>query len=174
MELTKKDKICMKVALKEAERALKIGDYPVGAVLVINDKIVAKKRNALFTETDWASHAELSIIKENSKLIKKHVKEKNSKVELFTTLEPCLMCLGASVLHRIDRIVYACPDPHGGATHIDPKNLTQWYEKKWPKIQGGLFKEEVYHIMIEFMNRKNDNTWKNIMKLYENMYKSWK
>jgi tRNA(adenine34) deaminase len=164
------DKIIMRLALEEAKIALNKGDYPVGAVLVIDREVVAKKRNRLHNDKDWVSHAELLLITENSKLIREKIKS-GSKVELFTTLEPCLMCLGASVSNRISRIVFSCPDPHGGSTHLNPKQLTDWYARKWPKIEGGLLHKESYGLMIQFMKSKNTETWNRILKLFEAMYK---
>lgn len=163
----------MKLALKEAEKSLSKGDFPVGAVLVIDGKLRDKKRNTLHNDKDWTSHAESLIIKENSKIIRKKIKNNNSKIELYTTLEPCLMCLGTVVLNRISKIIYACQDPHGGATHLNPKNLTDWYERKWPEIRGELFREESYELLIEFMKKKNDETWNKILKLYEGMHRKW-
>ncbi|MBT3297368.1 nucleoside deaminase [archaeon] len=163
----------MRLAIEEAKISLQNGDYPVGAVLVINDKITGKKRNCLHSKEDWASHAESMLIRENSKLIKSYIKNDLSDVILYTTLEPCLMCLGTSVLHRISKIVYACPDPHGGATKINPKELTDWYVRKWPEIKGGLYKEEVYDLMIDFMKKQNTKVWDKIRVLYEDMNSKW-
>ena len=173
MKFTTQDKKFMKLSLKEAEKSLNNKDFPVGAVLVIDGKLVDKKRNTLHNDKDWTSHAESLIIKENSKIIRDKIKNNNSKVELYTTLEPCLMCLGTAVLNRISKIVYACPDPHGGATHLNPKNLTKWYERKWPEIKCGLFKEKSYELLVNFMKEKNDETWNKILKLYEEMHVKW-
>jgi len=121
-------------------------------VIVIDGKLIAKKRNTIHSEFNWASHAEANLLRENSNVIKKRKKDKKKvKVELYTTLEPCLMCLGSAVLHRVTRIVYACPDPFGGAAKINPKNLTKWYERKWPKISFGLYKKESYEMVINFL-----------------------
>lgn len=171
MVFSDKDKEFMNIALNEAKKALNNGDYPVGAVLVINGKLIDKTRNSLHSGNDWASHAESNLIRKHSKLIKQEIKYNNSKVELFTTLEPCLMCLGSSVLHRISRIVFSCPDPHGGATNLDKKSLTEWYNRKWPVIEEELFKKDAYNLMIEFMKKQNTNSWNRILKLYENMNK---
>lgn len=165
-----KDKHFMKIALEEAKAALENGDYPIGAVLVIDGEIVGKKRNKAYSNGDWASHAELSLIKENSNIIKEKVKKNNSKVELFTTLEPCLMCLGASVFHRVSRIVFACHDPNAGASNIDPKNLTRFVAGIWPKIESGLYKEESYDMMVQFVKSKN---WQDDFELLEEMRKKW-
>ena len=173
MSFSRQDNEFMISALEEAKNALNNGNYPIGALLVIDNKIAAKKINSLHSDSNWASHAELSIIKENSNLIRKKIKKNNSKVELYTTLEPCLMCLGASVLHRISRIIFSCPDPQGGATHINPKNLTAWYVRKWPIIEGGLLREKSYNLITKFMKMQNTDGWKNHLKLFEDMKRKW-
>ncbi|MDD4983636.1 MAG: nucleoside deaminase [Candidatus ainarchaeum sp.] len=173
MTFSTNDTKFMKIALKEAKQALNKGDYPVGAVLVINNKVVGKTRNSILTKMDWASHAEAKLMAKCSAAIKKSIKTDHANIELFTTLEPCLMCLGSAVLHRISRIVFACPDPHGGATNINQNSLKNWYKNNWPKIDGELLKEEAYKLMITFMEDKNTAPWKEIKILYENLHKSW-
>ncbi len=173
MGFSDKDKEVMIIALNEAKKALDNGDYPVGAVIVINGKVVDKTRNSLYSGKDWVSHAESNLIRRCSSTIKKEIKSNNSKVELFTTLEPCLMCLGSAILNRISRIVFSCPDPHGGATNLDKQSLSDWYNRKWPDIEGGLFKDESYELMINFMKKQNTDSWNRILKLYEEMHKGW-
>jgi len=173
MVFSDKDREFMNIALSEAKKALESGDYPVGAVLVINGKLIDKTRNSLYTGKDWVSHAESNLIRKCSPIIKEEIKSNNSKVELFTTLEPCLMCLGSSILHRISRIIFSCPDPHGGATKLDKQSLSDWYNRKWPIIEGGLLKDESYDLMIEFMKKQNTDSWNRILDLYKNMHKDW-
>jgi tRNA(adenine34) deaminase len=173
MSYSDMDKQFMKIALKEARSALKNGDLPVGAVLVIDGKLIAKKRNKLYSYSDWISHAELKIIQENSKIIKEKIKTKNSNVELYTTVEPCLMCLGATILNRITRVVFSCPDPFGGATKINPKNLSKWYIERWPMIEGGLFKKESCDLIINFMKLNKSETLRKQGELFVDMRNHW-
>jgi len=173
MTITDIDREYMKMALKEARKALSRGDYPIGAVLLIDGKYVGIMGNSLHTGKDWISHAEADLLRKYSKIIKKNVKKNKSEIVLYTTLEPCLMCLGTCILNRISRIVYSCPDPHGGATRINPKELTEWYVRKWPQIEGGLYKEESYELMIEFMDMKNDDVWNKIKILFVKMHEKW-
>jgi tRNA(Arg) A34 adenosine deaminase TadA len=83
------------------------------------------------------------------------------------------MCLGGSLLHRVSRIAYACPDPHGGAMKIDPNVLGMFYANKWPKIEDGLFREDSYKLMTQFMRRQNTKLWKEILGMFEKMHDSW-
>lgn len=167
MTFSTKDHEFMHIALKEAKKALDNGDYPIGAVLVINEELVATHKNSVYSEENWISHAETNIIRDNSSRIKKAIKNDKAKVELYTTLEPCLMCLGSAILHRISRIIYACPDPHGGAKSLDVSKLSDWYNKKWPTIEGNLLKDESYNMLINFMKGKEN--WQSILKLFLEM-----
>lgn len=163
------DEIFMEIALKEAQKSLNNGDFPVGSVLTIDGKLVAKSHNDMHTKNNWASHAEAKLIQKSSELIRKNAAGKrNPKIVLYATLEPCLMCLGTSVLHHITKIVYACPDPHGGATNIiDPKNLSGFYKRRWPKIIGGLMKNESYDLLTSFLKTRDDKFSKKSLALYK-------
>ncbi len=127
--ITTKDKEFMKIALKEALEGYNRGDFPVGAVLVIDGKIMGKCSNSNKTNSEWTAHAESSLIRSFAPAIQRNKKEEKV-IEIYATLEPCLMCLGTSVLNRISRIVYACKDPNGGATGLNPKHLGDWYVRK--------------------------------------------
>ncbi|MCW8966662.1 MAG: deaminase [Candidatus Pacearchaeota archaeon] len=174
MAFSKLDKKYMNIAIKEAKKSLNKGNYPVGAVLIIEGKLIGKIGNSMSKNEDWISHAENNLIKKCSKIIKKiclpTIKDKSLKkvkIELFTTLEPCLMCLGTSILNRVSRIVFTCPDPHGGATKIKPKDLPEWYQQKWPKIEGGLEKEQSFELLIKYMKKQPEEYWKKTLKLFE-------
>jgi tRNA(adenine34) deaminase len=164
----------MKLALTEAKKALIRGDIPIGAVLVIDGKIIEKTNNALFSKSSWGDHAETQLILKYSQMIKKAKKENKSQIDLYTTLEPCLMCLGCATLHRVDRIIYSCPDPRGGATKVDISNLPSFYKDHWPKIETDLLKEESYLMLIKFMEASTIPQWKINKGLFEKMAEKWK
>lgn len=152
----------MKIALKEAKKSLDDGNYPVGAVLVINGKYIGKSINKITAHENSTSHAELQLIHRYSKLIKKHRIQKY-KIEMYTTLEPCFMCFGTAIVHRITRIIYSCPDPTGGVTDLNPKLFKKWYQVHWPEIAGGLFKEESGDMLIERMKNTENKNWKKLL-----------
>ena len=150
------DQKFMKKALLEARNAFLRDDYPVGAVLVINNKIVGKSSNTLQTKQTWGHHAETQLLLANSEKIRAaKVKNKNTQIELYSTLEPCLMCFGCASLHRVDRIVYSCPDPMGGATSVSRKNLPNFYHRHWPGVVSGILKEESYSMLHEWMSKRD-------------------
>ncbi len=105
------DEEFMRQALAQAEKAATLGETPVGAVLVIGDEIVAAAHNMRETWQDPAAHAELLVVREASARLGKW---RLSDATVYVTLEPCLMCAGALVLARVNRLVYGCRDPRAG------------------------------------------------------------
>ncbi len=97
-------------ALVEAKKAYSKGQIPIGAVLSIEGRIVDVNSNSQFKNKNWFHHAENILIQRHGERIK-DARKTNKSVELYTTMEPCLMCLGAMVHSRLSRIIYACPDP---------------------------------------------------------------
>lgn len=167
-----KDTEYMELALNQARSALAAGDFPVGAVLVIDGKVIDTARNLIRTRSDSVSHAEAILLSKYSALIKSV--RTHSETILYTSLEPCIMCLGMAVLHRIPRIVYGCPDPFTGAGHLAQDSLPPGYRTIWPALQGGLLQEQSYELVMKFMAEQGTAKWEEAIQLYERMYKNWK
>ncbi len=106
------DEHFMHLALAEAKKAAGRGETPVGAVIVIEDRIVAAAHNLRETRQDPVAHAELIAIREAASALGRW---RLQDATLYVTLEPCLMCAGALVLARVGRLVYGCRDPKAGA-----------------------------------------------------------
>jgi tRNA(Arg) A34 adenosine deaminase TadA len=102
----------MRTALAEAERAAAEGETPVGAVLVIEDQVIAAAHNMRERWQDPTAHAESIVLRDASARLSRW---RLSDATVFVTMEPCLMCAGALVLARIGRLVYGCRDPRAGA-----------------------------------------------------------
>ena len=102
----------MREALALAREAGERGEVPVGAVAVLDDRIVGRGANARESARDPTAHAELLAIQDAARALGRW---RLTGVTLFVTLEPCAMCAGAMVLARIDRLVYAASDPKAGA-----------------------------------------------------------
>ncbi|MGV8086626.1 MAG: nucleoside deaminase [Candidatus Woesearchaeota archaeon] len=160
---TKDDKKFMRLAIIEQEKAYKREEYPVAAALVIDDKLIGIATNSLVTSNKGITHAEMNLITKYSSIITEAKKERKV-ITLYTTLEPCLMCLGTSVLHRISRIVYAYVDPDGGATNIFKKKLPGYYARHWPIIEGGLYSKESQKFVLLFLKKQSSVGWKNVLK----------
>ena len=102
----------MRAALRQALYACKDDEVPVGAVIVYEDKIIAQSYNQVERLKDPTAHAEMLAITQAASFLRhKWLK----KCSLYVTLEPCLMCAGALVLSRIDKVFFAAFDPKAGA-----------------------------------------------------------
>ena len=106
------DELWMDEALRCAQRALEIGEVPVGAVVVVDGKIIGHGYNRNITDSDPTAHAEIVALREAATLVGNH---RLGNCELFVTIEPCSMCAGAMVHARIKRLVYGSDDPKAGA-----------------------------------------------------------
>jgi len=107
-----RDEAFMREALKEAEVAESEGEVPVGAVVVMDGRIVARAHNQRETLKDATAHAEMIAITQAAACAGAW---RLSGATMYVTMEPCPMCAGALVLARIDRLVYGCDDPKAGA-----------------------------------------------------------
>lgn len=104
----------MEEALRCAQRALEIGEVPVGAVVVCDGRVVGRGWNRNIADSDPTAHAEVMALREAGAAIGNH---RLGGCELFATIEPCAMCTGALVHARIKRLVYGANDLKAGAVH---------------------------------------------------------
>jgi len=105
------DEHWMGIALQEAQAAAAAGDVPVGAVVVIDDRIVSRGRNRREVDRDPTAHAEIVALREAAVVLGQWRVEGT----LVVTQEPCPMCAGALVNARVARLVFGCPNPKAGA-----------------------------------------------------------
>jgi tRNA(adenine34) deaminase len=106
-----RDVAFMALALEDARRAEAWGDVPIGAVIARGDEVLSRAGNARERDHDPTAHAELLAVREAARALGSW---RLDGCEIFVTLEPCAMCAGALVLARIERLVYATPDPKAG------------------------------------------------------------
>ncbi|MBS3819297.1 tRNA adenosine(34) deaminase TadA [bacterium] len=140
----------MKIALEEAEKARKKGEVPVGAVLVQEDNIISRGHNQPVNQNDPTSHAEINAIRKGCQ------KKKNYRLpgcDLYVTLEPCAMCLGAVVLARIRRLIFGAYDPKSGAVESVMKFPFERMNHQ-AEIQGGVMVKTCSKIVKEFFKDK--------------------
>lgn len=144
------DKYYMEEAIKEAEKAYKEGDVPVGAVLVYNDRIIAKNHNRKEINRNAIDHAEILVIKEACEQFQNwHLEE----CTLYVTLEPCLMCAGAIIQSRIKKLVYATSSPKFG--YIESLNkMTNEKNNHIPIIEKGVCEIEASNLLKSFSKIK--------------------
>ncbi|HLK06119.1 MAG TPA: tRNA adenosine(34) deaminase TadA [Candidatus Acidoferrum sp.] len=101
----------MQLALDEARASADAGEVPVGAILVQEDKIIARSGNRTIRDNDPTAHAEIVVLRESAQKLANY---RLAGTTLYVTLEPCSMCAGAMIQARIPRLVYGADDPKGG------------------------------------------------------------
>jgi tRNA(adenine34) deaminase len=108
------DELWMEEALREAQRALALGEVPVGAVVVHGGRIVGRGCNRPLTASDPTAHAEILALREAGQAVGNY---RLPDCDLYVTVEPCAMCAGAITHARIRRLIYGAEDPKAGAVH---------------------------------------------------------
>lgn len=140
------DEFFMKEALKEAKKALEAHEVPIGAVIVSNNRIIARGHNLTETLSDPTAHAEMQAFTAATDFIGgKYLNE----CTLYVTVEPCVMCAGASYWAQIGRIVYGATDLKRGYKSISDSILH-------PKtiIVPGILENECSNLLIDFFKSK--------------------
>ena len=143
---TSQDSDYMRKALAEAEQAAAEDEVPIGAVVVCNNRIIARTHNLTETLHDVTAHAEMQAITAAANALGgKYLND----CTIYVTVEPCPMCAGALAWSQIGRIVYGAPDTKKGYRLVAPKVLH-------PKTQvvSGVMEEECADIMKEFFQAK--------------------
>jgi len=139
----------MKQALREANKALDADEVPIGAVIVMNDKIIARGYNQVETLNDSTAHAEIIALTSAFNFLgSKYLPE----ATLYVTIEPCTMCCGALYWSKIGRVVYGAEDSkHGGLSlHRSSKNLLH----PKTKIVKNILAEECALLIKDFFKQK--------------------
>lgn len=144
------DEKYMQIALKEAEKAEKKGEVPIGAVIVHEDKVIATGYNHRETTQTTLSHAELIAIEKANKVLKSWRLE---DCILYVTLEPCPMCAGAIVQSRIKRVVYGASDPKAGCAGTLMNLLQEDKFNHQVEVTSGVLKEECSALLSGFFRQ---------------------
>ena len=137
----------MRLALREAERALEHDDVPVGCVIAAEGEVVAAARNERELRGDPTAHAEVLALREASQQLGSW---RLDGAVMYVTLEPCAMCAGAIVLARVPRVVYAAADPKTGAAGSVLDVLGEPRLNHRPVVAGGLLAEESAELLRAF------------------------
>jgi tRNA(adenine34) deaminase len=107
-----RDAAYIRLALGEALAAARNGEVPVGAIITLEDRILARAGNRTISDCDPTAHAEIIVLRAAAQLLGNY---RLAGATLYVTVEPCAMCAGAIIQARIARVVYGCDDPKGGA-----------------------------------------------------------
>lgn len=141
----------MRAAISEAKVAAQAGEVPVGAVVVIDDRIISRGINRTISDSDPSAHAEIVALRAAAHTIENH---RLSGATLYVTLEPCIMCIGAIVQARIDRLVFGAYDPKAGAAGsaidlTDSPALNHRFE-----VNGGVLADECAAVLKTFFENR--------------------
>jgi tRNA(adenine34) deaminase len=140
----------MRLALEEAQAAASCDEVPVGAVLVIDGKEAVRGHNQTITERDPTAHAEIVVLREAARKIGDH----RVGGTLYVTLEPCVMCMGALLQARVEKLVFGAADPKAGAA------VTLYRLGADPRLnhrlstEGGVLAEECGAILSAFFRAR--------------------
>ena len=137
----------MKQALKEAEKAYKKLEVPVGAVIVKDGKIIARGHNLKETKNDTTNHAEIIAIRKASKKIKSW---RLTGCTMYVTLEPCTMCAGALIQARLDKVVIGTMDEKTGACGSVLNIIEDYKFNHKVEIEKGVMEKECKAILQQF------------------------
>ena len=139
----------MKLALREAERAYKKGEVPVGAVLVMGNNVIAKKCNSKESSNDPTGHAEILALRSGAR---KSGRWRLTDATLYVTKEPCVMCAGAMLNARLGRLVYGCRDEKGGAVDSLYHVLTDRRLNHLVEVVSGVLEHDGAEILKRFFH----------------------
>ncbi len=141
----------MRLAVREAERALEHDDVPVGAVIAHGGEVVAAGHNERELRQDPSAHAELLAIREAARALGSW---RLLDSVLYVTLEPCAMCAGAIVLGRVPRVVYGTADPKAGAAGSVLDVLAEPRLNHRPEVRGGVLAAESAELLVAFFRSR--------------------
>ncbi len=142
------DEYFMEAALREAGNAFANEEVPIGAVVVLENKIIGRGFNMIEKMQDATAHAEVIAI---GAAAKEAGSWRLHECTLYVTLEPCMMCLGASLQSRVKRIVFGASDNRFGALVTSQhRDVAEKAYRRWPEVTGGIMAEESKELIQSF------------------------
>lgn len=144
------DEYWMTLALEQAGKAYDHGEVPVGAVLVHNDQLVACGYNRPISTNDATAHAEMIVLRAAGEMLKNY---RLPGAHLYVTVEPCMMCAGALVHARVEKVVYGTAEPKAGVGHSHPLLDSDWLNHN-VEIRGGVLASECAAVLTDFFAQR--------------------
>ena len=141
----------MRAALDEARRGLAAGEVPIGAVLVIDGRIVSRAFNQPIGAVDPTAHAEVLVLREAARAIGNY---RLTDATVYVTVEPCLMCVGALVHARVREVVYGAVEPKAGALVSSIRALESPGLNHRFAVTAGVLEDECRALIQEFFREK--------------------
>ena len=148
---TEQDTHWMQLAILQAEKAASLGEVPVGAILVLNNELIAASHNTPIAKQDPTAHAEILALRTAAEKINNY---RLVDATLYVTLEPCLMCCGAMVHARIKRLVYGAADGKAGAVVSQTQALDHTFLNHRVDHSGGLLAAHCGMLLSQFFQSR--------------------
>ncbi len=145
------DRQAMEAALVQARLAAEGGDVPIGAVVVYQGMIIAHAQNCVIRHVDPTAHAEMIALRTAAKALSNY---RLGGCTLYVTLEPCAMCAGAMIHARLDRLVYAAPDPKAGACGSVLQVLNHPQLNHQMQVEQGILADKSAELLRSFFRER--------------------
>tara|TARA_Y100000768_G_scaffold271399_1_gene207514 strand:- start:338 stop:775 length:438 start_codon:yes stop_codon:yes gene_type:complete len=141
----------MKIALNQASIGMNLGEVPVGAVITKDNKVISQEHNSPILENDPTAHAEIKALRSASKKLNNY---RLNDCDLYVTLEPCLMCLGALIHSRIRRIIIAAEDKKTGVIVNNGSLVNSIFFNHKIEVTTGILAEESSAMLTSFFKER--------------------
>ncbi len=141
----------MQAALAEARKAAAEGEVPIGAVVVYDGEVIARGQNRVLRNVDPTAHAEIVALREAAQALGNY---RLNGCTLYVTLEPCAMCAGAMIHARVDKLVYATPDPKAGACGSVLSVMNHPQLNHQMQVEQGILAEEAGEMLRRFFRQR--------------------
>ncbi len=141
----------MRAALRAAEHAAELGEVPVGAVVVLNNEVIASGSNRSIADSDASAHAEVVALRAAGCVLGNH---RLNNATLYVTLEPCVMCAGAIAQARVARVVFAAYDKKSGALGSVEDLSNSKALNHHCEINGGLLSDAANELLQRFFRAR--------------------
>ena len=146
-EALRSDADWMREALAEARAAAERGEVPIGAMLVMGGREIARGHNRTIADCDPTAHAEMIALRAAARAVANY---RLTGATLYVTVEPCAMCAGAMIQARIARLVYGCAEPKGGAAETCFRIFDHPALNHRIEVSSGVLAEDCARVMQEF------------------------
>ncbi len=149
------DVLFMRIALEQAQKGAQAGEIPIGAVLVLNGEVIAQDHNRCVATKDPTAHAEILVIREAARRVQNY---RLVGSDLYVTVEPCAMCVGAMIQARISRLVFGVPEGKSGMVQSRLALLNHSFFNHRIETVGGVLREECRQILQAFFRERREKT----------------
>jgi len=147
------DESFMRLAFIEAQKSKSLDEVPVGAIIVMNNKVISRGHNLSISQNDPTSHAEINALRSAGNKVGNY---RLTGATLYVTLEPCAMCYGAILHARVSRLVFGAYDPKTGVCGSSTNLHEQACFNHTPNILGGILEVECSLILKDFFKKRRN------------------